>query len=366
MEKKKLLIFHPTIAVYRVDFFNRLCEAFITRVCLQFWNLKEQKFDYCKIYNQFSFTPVYLPEGSCFKTILSVWKNISDYEPDIVLTPEYGIYTIIALFKNLFCHKRYKVVVISDDSLDMIEGENDFTLRHRFARNIMAKIVDDVIVVSPIVKKWYKNNFNKGLYFPIIVDDIKAEENYKRLLPLSREYVNRYCLKGKKVLLSVSRLVDLKNLYRVIDAFGQSIIDDSVLVIVGDGPEREGLEKHSKSIKKEVLIVGRFEGDELYAWYNLASVFILASYKEPFGAVTNEALLAGCRVVISEKAGSSCLVNIDNGELVNPYDIQSISTAIDNQLSKAQIPDTLYPRHSLMDVTFDELYKQLIDNLYEL
>ena len=48
--KKRLLIFHPTIAPYRIDFFNDLYRAFDTRVCLQYWNLRDQTFDYEKIY----------------------------------------------------------------------------------------------------------------------------------------------------------------------------------------------------------------------------------------------------------------------------------------------------------------------------
>ena len=46
---KKLLIFHPTIAPYRIDFFNELSRAFDTRVCLRYRNLRSQTFDYDKI-----------------------------------------------------------------------------------------------------------------------------------------------------------------------------------------------------------------------------------------------------------------------------------------------------------------------------
>ena len=58
--KKRLLIFHPTIAPYRIDFFNDLYRAFDTRVCLQYWNLRDQTFDYDKLYARFRFHPFYL------------------------------------------------------------------------------------------------------------------------------------------------------------------------------------------------------------------------------------------------------------------------------------------------------------------
>ena len=45
----KLLVFHPTIAPYRIDFFNDLYAAFDTHVCLKYWNLRDQTLDYEKI-----------------------------------------------------------------------------------------------------------------------------------------------------------------------------------------------------------------------------------------------------------------------------------------------------------------------------
>ena len=307
------MVIHPTIAPYRIDFFNSLNRAFDTRICLQYWNLKDQTFDYQKIYDQFEFKPIYLPEGSSWAISEAVWHQISDFKPDIVITCEYGAVTIASLLYKAFGRRKFKLIVMTDDSYDMVVGGEDFTARHRKARQLMAPYVSDVIVVSPQVEEWYQNRYKKGIWMPIIVDEKLSVTHYERLLPLSREYARRYVLEGKRVLLSVSRLVDLKNLHRVIDAFAQSKTD-AALVIVGDGPERTALEEHAKKINKEIIFTGRFDGDELYAWYNLASVFILASYKESFGAVTNEALLAGCRVVISRKAGSSCLVTKENGE----------------------------------------------------
>lgn len=352
MGKKRLLIFHPTIAPYRIDFFNDLYSSFETKICLEYWNLKDQNFDYQKIYDQFEFKPIYLPEGSTWALCKSVIMQIRKFQPDIVITCEYGIITLITLMTRIFCRKKFDLIVMTDDSYDMVVGGNDFTSRHKKARQILAPYVSNFVVVSPLVRDWYQEKYQKGIWMPIIVDDQRAQENYERILPLSREFARRYGLEEKKVLLSVSRLVDLKNLHRVIDGFAQSKTD-ATLVIVGDGPERKSLEEHAEKVNKEIIFTGRFDGDELYAWYNLASVFILASYLEPFGAVTNEALLAGCRVVISNKCGSSCLVDDSNGELVDPMDVEGIAAAIDRQMSMASVPeDMLVPRDSLMSIKY--------------
>lgn len=53
---------------------------------------------------------------------------------------------------------------------------------------------------------------------------------------------------------------------------------------------------------------------------------MLLSFQEAFGAVVNEALLAGCKCIVSEKAGSQCLVENDkNGYVVNPTDLENIA-----------------------------------------
>lgn len=361
-KKKKLLVFHPTIAPYRIDFFNALYEAFDTRICLQYKNLKSQKFDYKIISDQFHFTPVYLPENSTTELCKAVWKEIKDFCPDVVLTCEFGSVTLATLLAKKLMNKDMRIVVMTDDNYDMVAGGNDFTGRHRLARQLMSSMIDDFIVVSPKVENWFQQKYKKGVWMPIIVDDTKAIANYERLLPQSRNLAEKYNLTGKKVILSVSRLVQIKNLHSIIDAFDKCG-SDAALVIVGEGPEKDSLLEHASKVNKDIIITGRFDGDELYAWYNIASVFILASYKEAFGAVTNEALLAGCRAVISEKAGSSCLVNNQNGEVINPLNVDEIANAIDRQMGMIEIPNLKIARKNLMPVTFIDRMRIIIHSI---
>lgn len=356
------IFIRTNIAPYRVDTYNALHEQLGMKMC--FYERKsDEKFDIDALEALCSFKPVYL-KGKTFghmnrKWCYGLWKMLRKENPKMVIVPEFQISAMQVLLYRWLTRGKYKVVSMTDDSYDMIANDSDFTKLHKWLRTHIAKFFDDFIVVAPKVEQWYQDLFNKGIWMPIIMNDKKAVENYERLLPLSREYAKRYNLEGKKVLLSVSRLVDLKNLYRVIDAFGISKTN-STLVIVGDGPERESLKEHAKKVKKEIIFTGRFDGDELYAWYNLASVFILASYQEAFGAVTNEALLAGCRMVISEKAGSECLVDNSNGEKINPMDVENIANAIDRQLAQAVIPDLTSSRQSLMTVSFEDRIFNLV------
>lgn len=360
------ILIRTNIAPYRVDTYNALHERLNMKMC--FYNRvgTDQKHNVDLLESQCVFSPVYL-HGKTFgkpnrKWCKDIWKMLRKENPEVVIVPEFQISAMQVLLYRWLTRAKYKVVSMTDDSYDMIINKNDFTKLHAWLRNHLAKFFDDFIVVTPKVEKWYQQNYGKGIWMPIIMDDVRMTHYYESLLPKSRELAEKYDLIGKKILLSVSRLVDVKNIDRVIDAFAQ-IKTEATFVIVGDGIDRETLEQHAKKVNKEIIFTGRFDGDDLYAWYNLANILILASYQEPFGAVTNEALLAGCRVIVSEKCGSSCLVCDDNGELINPMDIESISEAIDRQFTMAVAPDMKTSRKSLMSVSFEERINNLVNSI---
>lgn len=360
------IFIRTSIAPYRVDTYNALHERLNMVMCFYNREGKDQRFDVEHLERQCTFSPVYF-RGITIKShnrkwCFGLWRLLRKEKPNVVIVPEFQISAMQVLLYRWLTRRKYKVVSMTDDSYDMIANHNDFTKLHGWLRTHIAKYLDDFIVVTPEVEQWYQKRYGKGIWLPIIMNDIKAEANYKRLLSLSREYAVRYGLEGKKVLLSVSRLVELKNLHRVIDAFGQCK-SDATFVIVGDGPEREALEKHAAEIGKEIIFTGRFDGDELYVWYNLASCLVLASYQEAFGAVTNEALLAGCRVIVSERAGSSCLVNSENGEIINPMDAEGIAAAIDRQMELSVEPNYETCRKNLMNISFEERINNLVEKL---
>ena len=360
------IFIRTNIAPYRIDTYNALYEKLNMTMCFYRRKGKAQSFNVVGMEARCSFKPVYLKGISLGresrKLCFGLWRMLIEEKPELVIVPEFQLSAVQVLLFRFLTGRKIKVVSMTDDSYDMVEGGNDFTRIHTRLRRFLPKYLDDLIVVTPKVRDWYQKTYGKGIWLPILMDESRAVANYERILPLSRQLADEYGLAGKRVLLSVSRLVGLKNLHRVMDAFGQAK-EDAVLVIVGDGPERESLEKHSSELGRQIIFTGRFDGDALYAWYNLASVFILASVREAFGAVTNEALLSGCRVVISDKAGSSCLVDESNGETVDPMDVESIAAAIDRQLALSLVPGLVRPRKSLMTVSFEERIDNLVQAL---
>lgn len=368
--KKRLLIFHPTIAPYRIDFFNDLYRAFDTRVCLQYWNLRDQIFDYDKIYSQFAFKPLYLKEivkiGS--RSLWGgFWKHLNEFNPDIVLVSEFNIIALMVLAHKFIKRKKYKIVSICDDSYNMVAEGNDFSKLHRIARRLVVPQLDDLILVEPKVTEWYQQYYNKGICFPIIKPEEKARKEYERVIPKSQETIKQYSLEEKKVFLFVGRLVALKNVETAIRAFARLNQEKNIFVVIGEGQERTNLETLANNLKANIIFTGRLEGDHLNVWYNIADIFILASYQEPFGAVTNEALLAGCYALVSNKAGSSCLIKEGvNGYTFSPMNVDELSKKMEKISTLLQNKYNNGIKENMMQESYDNYMINLIETITNL
>lgn len=330
MEKRKrLLIFHPTIAPYRIDLFNELYRAFDARVCLLRRGLLSQNFDYEKISQQFVFSPTYAEGKGPWAMAKFFVRNIREFKPDVVMAHEYGMSVVVAILYRWLARARYRVVTMCDDSYDMVVNDNDFSRGHKMARRVLAPLVDDMVLVEPNVCDWYKKRYGKGICFPIIRREETIRETYRQALGISRALVVQHELQGKKVFLFVGRLVRLKNVHTLIRAFHKALLQDARLVVVGDGTERAALEQLAHDVGEDVIFTGRLEGLPLYAWYNVADCFVLPSTQESFGAVTNEALVAGCKCLVSKLAGSQCLIeNGRNGHTFDPHNEDELTEMI--------------------------------------
>lgn len=369
---QKLLVFHQALAPYRVDFWNSLDKLYNMDLYFMYTNLLDQKFDQDRLKSQLHFTCHYHKKGFRLGVRAFRWgfsPLIRKQKPDIVFTYEYSQTTLSLYFiKKIFGFK-YKLYTICDDSLHI--AENCSGMR-KLIRNFIVRRLDGVIVVNDKVANWYNNN-NKlkhpAIVFPIITREDLFREKLQASLPIANNFIKQYALAGKKCILFVGRLVAVKGVDRLIMAFAKlkQTQPDAVLLLVGDGDDREKLRSKcvELNISASVIFTGRFEGNELYAWYTIGQVFALASHYEPFGAVVNEALIAGMPVICSENAGAADLITPGyNGETFPPYDIDQLASILNNSLQKIQPVETVTElRPSLMTSGFEAHLKNLYESL---
>lgn len=321
----KVLVFHPALAPYRVDFFNALNNFFEASFYFSLKNVSDQKFDQENLKSLCNFNCNYISGGFEFlgrSFRFGVFKIIKLEKPDIILCAEYGQITLLVFLYNKIFNTSIKVYTMSDDSIDNSISRTG--IRSIF-RNTISRNIDGVIFASEEVATWFKANISssvKALSFPVIHSDLVLRKVYNKSISEANKNIEQYDLSGKKVILFVGRLVEVKNLYFLIKCFSNIVDKDCRLVIVGDGDLNFQLNRYARElgIENEIIFTGRKEGAALYNWYTIAHVFVLPSTYEPFGAVVNEALVAGCFVMCSKLAGASSLINESNGVLFDPID----------------------------------------------
>ncbi len=166
---------------------------------------------------------------------------------------------------------------------------------------------------------------------------------------------------GKIVMLSVADLVDdIKKISEVIEVLPElELRHDLEYQIIGDGPDREKLEKLAEDkglLNTSVFFHGRKTNEEVLKEIHDCSFLVMNSVVETFSVVTAEALMAGKPVVVTRCGGPEYFVNKSNGILVKPgnraelrealdkmtatfreYDPERLKQSVDSKFSKTKI-----------------------------
>ena len=168
------------------------------------------------------------------------------------------------------------------------------------------------------------------------------------------QYKKQFALEDKNIILYIGRLVEVKGLDLLINAFAKSQTDNYILVIVGEGKLKEDLTAQARQlgILNKIVFAGFYSGVDLYAWYDLANFFILPSRYEPFGAVVNEALVYGCPVIASKYIGAVDFITQNNGKLFDPLNEKEFITTLQSTCKKYKTISM--SKINLMPCTFNE------------
>lgn len=365
--KKRAVIFHPAIAPYRIDFFNSLNETFDASFYFEFEDPLEQSFDREKMRQSLAFMPMFLRPGFCgVKNLrLDVWKILSASLFDVVMISEYNLLGLLVLLHKWLFRRQVRIYTICDDNVDMAKSVG---IIKKLTRFILLNFIDGIILADKKAFDWYREHLfykAKYFYFPIIQSDEKFRKSLDRALPRSRQILKESLLRDKKVILFVGRLVKVKNISLLLDCYAQISIKmkNVVLIVVGEGYLEDELRRQAEELHiiDSVFFVGKKEGEELMVFYNLGAIFVLPSTYEPFGAVVNEALLAGCYTLCSSCAGASCLIQeYKNGNCFSVDNPEDLVTRLQYALSIVEpLTEELTLKENRMSLSYEEQYRRL-------
>ena len=371
MQKKKLLIFHPYLATYRIDLYNALSKVFDVNVLLTGGEkeLADLGYDLQTVNRHADFSYRYYSKGFYVgrHLISSIYSTtIKKFKPDIVIAHELGINTLIAiLLKRVY--SRYALFVTIDDSPNMAIVNHG--LLRKLLRRFVISRVNGLLVVNPQVKDFLMHKFSKKscqyFYLPIIQDEKILADKLHDALPLSKQIFEQSTFRGKKLILYIGRLIEIKDPGLLLETFAtlHKNHTDVQLIFIGDGVLKNTLMEYTVAhhLQNDVHFLGRLTGVDLFAWYNIGQLLVLPSKQEAFGAVVNEALVAGCKVIVSDSVGASCLVNEKNGIIFKTNNHYSLYNALSNVLTTVSPLDSVTLKKNNMDKPFSEYIHELIN-----
>lgn len=374
----RALFIQAALTPYRIDLLNCLHRHLDLKAIFLRANPASQQFDQATLRRRLECDHEYLLRGfqiggRVFR--YGVLRAIKTFAPDVVVASEYSPTTLAlalarsrALRRASIVRARWGLTILTADNA-RIAG--DAGVARRLARQMALGAADSVVVYTESGKAWLADQgvpADHVFVSPNCQDEGRFAAALDDALPLAERYLVEKGLRGKRIALYVGRLVELKGVDRVISAFARAarVVPDAALVLVGDGPERPALEHLAE--REGVAHRVRFEGQQqdraLMAWYLLGRLLVLASRWECYGAVVNEALLAGMPVLCSSAAGAADLIRDSrNGHVFDPYDLTMLSDRMAAWLRGAAPLGTqpLTRRESLMPYPFEETVRPFVE-----
>ena len=284
-------------------------------------------------------------------------------------------FKIISLFKELF--KDYKLNIfrlIKDTILSIINVIN----KRRLVKKNLKNSEDDVLIstrdflnklIGNNKKKnqltigWEHNHYHGNMkyasrivnsvkkldYFVLVSNDLKEfyskelkDTNCKCVyIPNTLDFISdKVSSLKEKNMISVGRLSKEKGYLDLLEMSKTLFKDnkDWTLNIIGDGSEREILEKYIKdnNLSNNVKLLGRRDSNYINDLLSKSSIYLMTSYTESFGIVLIEAMNYGLPVIaFSDAEGAREIIkNNKNGYLINDRDkskyIDKVNELINN------------------------------------
>lgn len=270
-------------------------------------------------------------------TIKNVWylKKVMDSNVYDILFIVARPMCFVASLSSFMCRKsRTKLIGIIHNS---IYNENNGVdqLKNRIIRLAKSKYYTTVVVSEDAASEYrdfMKNSNVETIYNPVVNNEIlelsHLTVDHKWLVDTERSY---------KVLVTAGRLSAQKNHAWMIQMLKQlKKTNDVKLLILGEGPLKEELQKQVKDMKLEDCIDFVGFTSNPYTFFAKSDAFILTSNYEGLPTVLIEALACGCNIV-STNCPTGPREILDSGKygwLVECGDMQGYIAAITECLEK--------------------------------
>lgn len=264
------------------------------------------------------------------KQLISFIKVVCNEKPNTILSM-LTHNNIMAIIAGIILNK--KIIVSEHSTLSEViktkEGARILGLSVPILVKRLYKHSHKIIAVSEGIKSDLVEQFSISQYkIEVIYNPLDLKNIYKAS---TEQLESKFIEDNLPYVIAMGRLIWQKGFDILIKTFSRVLREfDSRLLILGEGPEREALEKLCKDLRiaDNVHLIG-FQKNP-YKFLSKADVFVLSSYYEGLPMVILEAMACGAPVIATDcKSGPREI--LDNGKygiLVPTGDVDSLAEAI--------------------------------------
>jgi glycosyltransferase involved in cell wall biosynthesis len=270
-----------------------------------------------------------------FPVPFMLFPELIAFKPDIVISGEFGLGSMVALVAARMCGARF--VLWSEETAEAARNKGGL---RTLLRRVLIRQAEMFLAFGMPAARYLAAQWNvkpeRVHYCAQAIDN--------RMWRLLAEQQDRASIRQRlgvqgRVFLAVGKLIQLKGFDCFLKAWSsvsRSAQERNCVVIVGDGIDRNALEQLARELKiSNIIFAGYRNPAELVAFYVAADVFVFPSLVDVWGMVVNEALVCGVPVLASRYAGASqeLIDGTGAGELIDPLDIEAFSKTLERWCS---------------------------------
>jgi glycosyltransferase involved in cell wall biosynthesis len=172
--------------------------------------------------------------------------------------------------------------------------------------------------------------------------------------------------KGIK-LLYVGSIDNRKNILGILPIIHKHIDKFERFTIIGKGPRDEEL--HKFAVNDKIIYKGSVANSEISNYYFDSDILILPSLFDGWGAVVNEALMAGTKVLCSKTCGASELISSNRGRIFtykkNDFETQFLRILEDGVVTQNLRREIVqWSERSISGEVASKYFLQIVNHLY--
>ena len=248
------------------------------------------------------------------------FSDLYQFSPDVVISGELGARTLIAAaYTRLF---RRQLVVYYEGTT---HTDRDLSTKQRWLRRVIRHAPHAYLVNGSQGRNYLQSIGVPAKRVFEIGEAVDTEPFEEPLTAEKRSAVRKELGVHGQCFLFCGALIPRKGLDQLLHAwecFTRQEDVNATLLVVGDGPDREKLERRvAESGLENVRLTGHLQRDRLPAIYHASDYFVFPTLEDCWALVVNEAMVAGLPVINSRFAGSADLITKGiTGWTIDPLD----------------------------------------------